>query len=67
MRARELPRNITILRGDFMKAKNNKKSGVLYITEKNNIFIAPEGLSKKEYEKISKEIDAGNLKMKIEK
>ena len=51
-----------------MDNDNNKgKTGVPYITENENIFIAPEGLSSEEFDRISLETDINALREKLSK
>lgn len=48
-----------------VQAQANSNTGVLYITENENMFFAPEGISNEEYERISLEIDINAMKDKI--
>ena len=44
---------------------DKSKTGVLYITENDNMFIAPEGISDDEYKRISLETDRNAFKEKL--
>ena len=46
---------------------DKSKTGVVYITNNENMFIAPEGISDEEYKRISLETDINAMKEKIEK
>lgn len=46
---------------------DKSKTGVVYITDNENMFIAPEGISDEEYKRISLETDINAMKEKIEK
>ena len=46
--------------------EKDKTTGVVYISDNDNMFIAPEGISEEERKRLSLEVDRDLLKKKLE-